>query len=346
MEKEIIEFNSNDWRARFIIKTSAVFHEDDYFKIENCVIKIVALRERGVFLLDMYINKDSFDDHNSLYDYSVDKMNEFVSQLSAITFSAASILKFISICPIKVNKGEEFTMILSDFNFDRSNTLVLGSDLMNLNSEKEKDIEKYNGLLYMLREAINSQSYEQKFLNYFAALDAIATIETTEKVKNTCKKCGHESEGMPATSNYLKQLFLSHNIKNSEYNKIRVLRGKIAHGGGKRNQEFYKELRKFMPLLESVSFSEVTKKIGIVPKLSTNLTFEPPIWHIVGKKTSNKIWFIPPMFKIIKHELKGKINFSILKNAISQPQNIENFEGSFGIDNPQRPNINRDSWPY
>lgn len=344
MDKEKIEFNSNDWRARFIIKTNAVFHEDDYFKIDDCIIKIVALKERGIFLFDIYIHKDNFNNYNALFDYSVDKMNEFVSQLSAITFSAASILKFVSICPIKVNKGDEFPMILSDFDFDRSNTLVLSSDLINLSSEK--DDEKKNGLLYMIREAVNSQSLEQKFLNYFAALDAIATIETTEKIKNTCKQCGHESEGMPATSNYLKQLFLSHNIKNSQYNKIRELRGKIAHGGGKRNQEFYKELRKYMPMLESVSFEEVTKKIGIVPKLKTNITFESTIWHITGKKTGNRFWFIPPMFKIIHQELKGELNFSMLKNAISQPQGIDNIEGSFGIDNPQRPNINSDSWPY
>lgn len=344
MEKKIVEFNSNDWRARFIVKTNAVFHEDDYFKIDNCIIKIVAQKERGIFLFDMYIHKENFDDYNALFDYSVDKMNEFVSQLSAITFSAASILKFISICPIKVNKGEEFTMILSDFDFDRSKTLVLSSDLINLYSEK--DNVKKQGLLYMIREVINSQSYEQKFLNYFAALDAIATIETTEKIKNTCKKCGYESEGMPATSNYLKQLFLSHNIDNSEYNKIRGLRGKIAHGGGKRNQDFYKELRKYLHLLESVSFEEVTKKIGIVPKLETNITFEYPIWLIKVKKTGNKFWFIPPMFRIIHQELKGELKFSTLKNAVSQPLSVDNVEGSFGIDNPQRPNINSDSWPY
>ncbi len=346
MEKEIIKFNNDDWRARFIIKTYAVFHEDDYFKIDNCIIKIVSSKDRGVFLFDMYIKKENFDTYNALYDYSLDRMNEFVSQLSAITFSAASILKFISICPVKVKKGEEFLMILSDFDFDRSNSLVLNSDLINLNSDTIKDNDKKYGLLYMIREAINSQSYEQKFLNYFAALDAIATIETTEKIKNICKNCGHESEGMPATSNYLKGLFLSHEIKNPDYNKIRELRSKIAHGGGKRNQEFYKDLRKYLPLLESVSFEEVTKKMGIVPKLQTNVIFESPIWLITGKKISNRLWILPPMFKIIRHELKGQLKFSILKNAISNPFNIDELEGSIGINNPQRPSINSDSWPY
>lgn len=339
-ETTTITFGKKDWRARFLISSNAVFTDLQIFQVQECAIRVI-IKGENYFLIEIYVKRNSFEDNILLLNYVFDVANEFLSQVSALTYAPAKLLKFISICPTEVTKGEIFPMILSDISIKRKKVSVEQKDFVAFNS----GIENYS-LLILLNTAINSDSLDQKFINYFAALDALAILETKERVITECSNCGFKIEGLPATSRYLKSLFQKHDISSSDYNSIREIRNKIAHGGGKRNELFYKEVNKYLMQLETVCFDEVTKKIGLTPLFGLNIFVDKPVWEITGKKVSNRFGWIPASFKIIESSFIFNAQFNLLKNAIPVTDPKE-LAGTFGPPgNFNSPSIPIDAWPY
>lgn len=337
-----ISFNKDDWRARFYIYCKGSFSEHKIFSIEESAIRVIPKFD-DLFLLEVYTKKEKFKSVEHLLDHSFDVANEFLSTIATMTISPAKIVKFISLCPTEVSKNKPFEMILSEIDIETPNIPIenhLFKEIQKkINHSGKKD------LILLLSKALNATAIDNKFLLYFTILDAIAISETNEKQIYYCDNCRHPTIGQLATSRFIKSIFNKHGIVDKDYNNIRKLRGKIAHGAGKRTEDFYDQLHFYLSKIEVVVIEEVTKRIDISPKVASKLYYSRPIWKIVGKKIGNRIWKVPARFRVISHEYHTQVSIGQVTNA--KEENPENLFVTFGPPGSStRPAIIPDAWPY
>jgi len=342
-QTETLNFTANDWRTRFIAFTAADLKDELYAVREN-IIRVVPEKSiaRPYYLLDVFVKKDQFDDLRKTAYYSIDIINEFLSQIAIISYSPSELITIISTSPHIVEVGVTFEMILYEGDYELKTIEIFKDDIRAYS--KESLSLPYVNLLPILKDAINSESLELKFLNFFSALDYIAQKETTQKVSTSCVKCGTPVQTHLATSTFLYNLFESHDVDKKKYNQIRTLRSKIAHGSGIRNNEFYKELRTYLPFLESIVLYEVSKRTSLLVKRSSNIVAGLPFLNLSCEKIFNTDGLTPSAFNVKNISWSVESAFTAIKNTITDPSQ---FAGDFGpgIDFE---NFEVDSlaWPY
>lgn len=337
-----VSFLPIDLRARYIIWSNTILPADLIIGDEEYVLKILPRSRPGLFLVEIFLRKENWPKlDEEILEYCNDKLYSFLDILSAISYTPSRILKFVSISPIAVKRGQTFEMLVSEMQHYRKPIKV---NIEALENYHEWNVSSNRDILAQLRMALSSESIDMKFLGYFAILDQIAVREV-DQVELFCDNCGEKINDVKPTNNFLRALFAKHGVEKKKYEKIRKLRHKLAHGAGSRTSHFFRELRQSIGHLETVCFTEVTERCGIRPANAINIVYGPPIWVIEGKKIFPRLRFVPPIFVIENYSHTMNVSFTALKNA-KHHDNGKESEGVFGPPGPSRKHpILRDAWP-
>ncbi|MEJ8817791.1 hypothetical protein [Lacibacter sp. H407] len=338
-----ISFSGDDWRTRFVLYSKAEL-EDELYGVRDNIIRIVSDKKfsHPYYIADVFIKKNQFDDIRKSMYYSIDIINEFVSQVAVISYGECDLIEIISTTPYIVKPGIPFEMLLVQGDFHLKKIQIFRADIKSYSARSDK--LKYVNLLTIIKDAINAESLETKFINYFSVLDYVAQQETTEMVFLECKNCNSMTPTQKATSKFLANLFSTYGINNKQYQEIRKLRSKIAHGSGIRNSEFYSEIRRSLSSLESIALQEISKRTGVTIKRRSSFVMDLPLLKLLCIKKSNPIWMIPSTFRIQNVSWSTTLSFSGIKNS---SDNSAELDGDFGpVGNPSRPKVPNIAWPY
>jgi hypothetical protein len=204
--------------------------------------------------------------------------------------------------------------------------------------------KEYNEALRQIREGLSTEISESKFLHFYAALERIAEAHAQEKIISKCPNCGFEDEKGPATSNYLRDLFEKKGLTKTKYNRLRGIRGKVAHGAGKRDIKFIKELIEFLPLLESTAVETVSTHTGLKIKSNFNAHGSQQFWDLTGTKVHERNGKTPPIFNVTGR----KYSFAATFTKAGIPGDDADTQGGFltpEIKIGEPLHIHPESWP-
>jgi hypothetical protein len=181
-----------------------------------------------------------------------------IDRISLIGYCEARILGLISVCKEQVAPEEDFAIIQMNYFKERWVNNIKPEQLLFQTSEKN---ERY---LRLLRDALNTPSLEEKLLRYFSLIEQIAQDESSETIKQTCGECGHEIDtGMKKTNAFIREVLTKYGISKKDVNTITTYRGKIAHGGGRRSQQYFLDIEMFAIKMESPAFRETLERIRV-----------------------------------------------------------------------------------
>lgn len=338
-------FQPNDWRTKAGIFVNAEF-ADTIFQLDSCAIRVFRFEDSSLecnYIIEAYCRRDDFPEIRDAYYFSIDRINEFLDQLSLISYFPSVLTHSLSTTHFRVDVGEEFNLIIPDNYSQEKNPVRITSKDLKLGSEQLVKKE-YNEALRQIREGLSTEIIESKFLHFYAALERIAEAHTEEKIVNKCPKCGFEDEKGPATSNYLRDLFETKGLTKTKYNRLRGIRGKVAHGAGKRDIKFIKELIEFLPLLESTAVETVSIHTDLKIKSNFKAHGSQQFWDLTGIKVKERDDKNPPVFNVLGQKYSFAGTFSkagLLEEGTDAQEGFLTPEIEIG-----RPlNIHPESWP-
>ena len=168
-----------------------------------------------------------------------------------------------------------------------------------------------------------------------------------DKIISKCQNCKFEEKRGPATSNFIRELLNKKGLSGNKYNHIRGIRGKIAHGAGKRDIKFTQELIEFIPILESTALETVSLYTGLKIKSTTNAHTSQKFWKIEGVKIKERNGDIPSIFSILSHGYSCKAVFTKTNTNLEAEELANVYEGFLTpeVRNSEFLNIHPESWP-
>lgn len=322
--------------------------DGEMFPFTNAGIRVLSYPNGGpgCYIVECYVRKVDFPVIENAFYYSLDRINDFLGRISIITNAPIANKKILSICPMRVAAREEFDMLIpADFSYDTASVTIGPSDLEAF--IKVDNNQYYKEAIRQVATALYSDSIEEKFLLYFSAFERVAEAESTEKLYSTCPECGHQTERGIATTNYIKNLMISYGTTKKEFDSIRSNRGKIAHGSGGRDNNFFQDIRKQLSDVESVLLAELSKKLSISIKMASKPDFEMPLWKFKGVKVSVAMGDRPSIFNVEESSFVVSVRFSrVQAESAEDPIGPEGITGSFGPEMSTKPEVHPECWPY
>lgn len=311
-----------NWIAKYLINTEALLQIGET-KVGECIYKVASINGLNFFghietidnfrLIEIIFEKKETDSIEDAYIKGQDFIDEFIDRFCFISYSSAIVNQCVSVSKESVKLNEEFEIIYVHYFKQRKlNNIDLNKIDFQLNDQQKR-------YLRLLRSGILATNFEEKLLNFFTVLEQIALEESKETIKNTCSNCGNENDtGNKKTNNYIKQILEKFSFTSSDVKKITEYRGKIAHGGGKRNQKYYLDVNKYAIQLEGPVYNLVLERIS-ESKIQNDCN---P--HILGYP------FMKAKFKFINKEFE--LEFGGWKfTAEMQPSVIDNAEKKSGL---------------
>lgn len=220
-------------------------------------------------LVDIYLPKNT---EQEIYQYYLDiheLIDELIDVICLVGYSNAYMSNFFSSCPASVNIGETFNVAIRQISIEKELNQISLNDLKPISKIDDSFLKP---ALRFFRKGLNSSSSEEKLLMYFTVIERIAEGEVDKNVIRICENCNFEKDtGMKATSNFISNILRENGIDKKEADRIRKLRHKIAHGGGKRNIKFAEEVNEKAGRLEIVVTKELAKRYCINPVNKNNV---------------------------------------------------------------------------
>ena len=325
-----------NWIAKYLINTEAILNLGET-TINDCTYRSISIKGLNYFgniedvdnfrLIEIIFKKEESDTIEDAYVKGQDYIDEFIDRFCFISFSGAFQVQCISVSKEYVKLNEEFEIIYTHCYKQRTLNNI---DIVKINFQLDEKQKRY---LRLLKSSILATNYEEKLLNIFTVLEQIAIEESEETIKNTCAKCGNENDtGNKKTNNYIKQLLEKFEFTSNDVKKITGYRGKIAHGGGRRNQAYYLDINNYAIMLEGPVYNLVIDRIKDV-KIQNDCN---P--HIFGYP------FIKTKFRYINKELKLENTYweYSAKTKSSVINNSEKQSGQFvgvHLNKLQQPNL-------
>jgi hypothetical protein len=341
-------FQPNDWRTRVGIFVNAEF-DDTTFQVSSCALRISSFEDRDLgcnYIVESYSRKDDFPNIIDAHYFSIDRINEFLDQLSLISYFPCTITHVFSTTVFSAVVGEKFDMIIpNDYHQEKNSVKISSSDLKL--KEEELSRKEYAEALRQTREGLTTDIPESKFLHFYAALERIAEAHTQERIISKCPQCGFEHDKGPATSNYLRELFKEKGLSSKKYNRLRGVRGKVAHGAGNRDIKFLEEIRELTPLLESTALETVSLHTGIKIKSNFNAHTSQQFWELIGVKIQERSATSLPIFNVLGRNYSFTAMFTAAD--VTPESEITSEQGGFltpEIVLDEHLNIHPESWPY
>lgn len=257
-----------NWRARFALRTEAVLTLGNVL-FKKIPISILPAPIDGAGenqrLVEILLDPNTCPTIEDAYVLALDTIEELMDRFCLVSYSQATY-SLISVCKEKVNVEEEFDVI--QFNYFKERTLN------NISPESltfdAGEIEE--GYMRLLRLGLIAESQEQKLLKYFSLLEQVATNESKENIIKKCDKCGESVDtGMKKTNHFITDMLGKYNIEKKECESIKSYRGRIAHGGGRRSQDYFLQVDTFSARIEGPTFKEILNRTGRTPDNGVNV---------------------------------------------------------------------------
>jgi hypothetical protein len=359
MKTRTVKIANSDWKFLALIEANVSF-EDEIYNYKTSAIRILNDIEEvpnGMYLVEVYTKRREEKNISFAYYKSIDLLNEFLDQISFISFQKAFIKSPIAITYAYTSFNKSFPMLHIHPSIVRKKIKIQKGDLTNPYHFDERK-HKYYNLLRLLKYYQNAERQDDKYLYLYSAIDFIADLESTELQVKKCTSCGHSvTLDSKATGNYIKELATHYKIENFNINKFRGVRAKIAHGSSKRDFSFFADLNELIPKLETLAYKVLRDRLGVDIKLLSNIHCFTPRIFLEGKciPISEEILQSYPEAKNKKHFytiVSLKMDHSVQFSSIHENQNPESyntsdfiaqdntvssknddiFDGSFGID--------------
>jgi hypothetical protein len=254
-----------NWSAKYLIYTEALLNIGE-IKVNECIYRIISISGISFFgqiesnpnfrILEVIFEKKETDTIEDAYIKGLDYLDEFIDRFFFISFSSAFPTQCISVSKECVDLNEVFEIFYIHYYRDR---VLNNIDVDKINFLLDEKQKRY---LRLLRSGLLDDDYEKKLLNLFTVLEQIAFEESKETIKNTCLKCDHiHDTGRKQTNNQIKQFLTKFGFTKKDIEKIIGYRGKIAHGGGTRDQTYYLDINKYAIQLEAPVYNLVIERI-------------------------------------------------------------------------------------
>lgn len=264
----------------------------------------------------------------------INMINIFLDRLSVVTYSRCSLVKTISTCPATVAPGGEFYIATHDL-YCGVDTLKVLPDHM-LAFEKLPVDSVVHEAAHHARKALSEGAAEQHLLHLHIAAERIALSETADKVKNTCPSCKHEWDGPPASRRAVRTLLKGRSVSSKDCNDAIEYRGRVAHGGGKRDLAFYERVTELAGAVEGAVLSAIAERTGIKLLQRRNIVVGMPITISRAKKNDDG------SFSIIDSQWKAPTKIIELGEDVSESGGSVSW--GFPTDN-QKARIDPIAWP-
>lgn len=258
-----------NWRIKYLIETEAILESGS---VDFKEVKIIITQTPSSpinphqKIIEILITEEQSSTIEDAYVMGIDIIEEFLDRFCLISYSQAFITTLISVCKEQVKPEEEFEFIQMQYLKERKLNKINPNDLL---FKSDESSDKY---LRLLRYGMTSFSQEEKLLRYFSLLEQIAQNESEETIKKKCSNCEMEFDtGMKKTNNFISTLLSKHSINKKESKKITGYRGKIAHGGGRRSQEYFLDVDTLSARLETPAYKEVLQRIDVEIKNGMNV---------------------------------------------------------------------------
>jgi hypothetical protein len=222
-------------------------------------------------LIEFHLPRSKFETVADAFTQSLNVIDLFLAQVSLIGYAASRLVKFISVAPEQVKRGEIFELATSVGKAFSDESRVTPNDFPNAPQN-----EATAQAVKLIHSALNAQTMDERFLNLFAALEQIAAAETVEKLESKCAKCGNVTTGGFATTRYIKTLLEPFGFEKAGMDKLREFRNKLAHGSGRRDRSHAQELTRWVAKLEGSVLSIIAKRASVRITKATRPVFGLP----------------------------------------------------------------------
>jgi hypothetical protein len=129
-------FQPNDWRTKAGIFVNAEF-VDTVFQLDSCAIRVFRFEDPILecnYIIEAYCRREDFSEIRDAYYFSIDRINEFLDQLSLVSYSPTVITHALSTTHFRVDVGEEFNIIIPDNYLQEKNPVKITNEELILGS--------------------------------------------------------------------------------------------------------------------------------------------------------------------------------------------------------------------
>lgn len=265
---EIVKYTlqPEDWKFCSVVDLGIAGSIEKDLSFQNHGLRIFRpsdLPVRHGHIVEVYSPKESYSDLEAAFTGSFEVLQRFLNRVSFITYQDHNRVKPISITQFKVKPGEEFEMLLTmDMSHGIPRPALEADDFDQILINFEEN--EINHALHEMRLALKAESLFEKVLHYYNVIEKIAELKTTEKAKSKCSSCGEVFE-LPhkATGNMMRQAFLDENYSAKDFENIRRLRSKIAHGASSNLNTENEDIHKHLDIVEKVAANLLSKTTGL-----------------------------------------------------------------------------------
>jgi hypothetical protein len=354
MKKSEILIKDSDWKFAALVYLHLDLSEglEEMVHFEETVIRIFKPSDIGLehaYILELYCIREDYSDIIKAFHSLNHILNQFLDRLSLVTLYPCYVFKHLGITNFRAQVEEEFKLILFEnlmIPQPKHNLKVSIGEL--IDQSRKFDQKEINDALREYRQGLESDSVFYLFLHHYNTIERIAEYRATEFVKSKCPKCGEEIfQPLKATGNLMREFFEKEGILKKDFNKIRAIRGKIAHGSGSRDKSLVDQIFHYFPFLTKVAGNLISSLSGLKVLYGKNPIANNQYIEIVGKKLSEKTEELNASYTIVSLGARGEFQFYNINDSTSNE--VEDFRPFLGIPldiNPEDFKIHPYSWPY
>lgn len=279
--------NTNFWRTRCVIEVNADLGNELFIVAGNSILPQPLLRQSTwsiqMHVVDVILSELKAEAAEDAHIAGLDTINIFLDRLSLVTYSCCRLLNVVSTCPVSVVPNVEFQIVTHDLYLHVEPQMVLPHHLARF--EKLPAESPIHEATHHARKALSEGAAEQHLLHLHIAAERIALSETVEKVEITCPSCNHKWDGPPASRRAVRGLLAQRGVLKGDSDDAIKYRGRVAHGGGKRNLAFYERVTELAGAVEGAILSTIADRSGVKILQRRNVVIGMPIIVSVAIKT-------------------------------------------------------------
>ena len=325
------------WRTRAAIQAHATFGGAEFF-VGGA--RITARPERRgddwpaiCHIVDVLLEPSA--DCRDTHVRGLDALGLFMDRVAVLTYAPCALLNVISTCPVRVDVGVEFEMVTQDLWRELSSPALEQWELEAFECVSEDS--PVHEAAHHVRRALSNSSSDQHLLHLHIAAKRIALGETEERVHNKCPSCNHEWDGPPASRRAMRRLLAGRGITSRDANDAIAYRGKIAHGGGRRDFAFWDRTTELAGSIEGAVMSIVPERAGVRVRRKHGVVVGPPITRHAAVKEADGT------FALVRTTWVAPIRFPSLGDDVSNDEGRE--LAGFPTDATGKPRIDPAAWP-
>lgn len=344
-----IEFYRDKWRIRSVIHTEADI-EDMQFQRSDTTVRLVHIIDQegrpqpNFKTLDVMVDKAKYEEPGDAYYYLKDQTSQVLDYLSFVTYSGFVVQEELGICVDAAKFGDEYKVFVHLAQIGRD---IKKIRLVDLQIDKITENEQHIHWLSLMRTAYISITEFEKFFYYYSLLESIAKSKVSETIKEEikcalCDESYQKDTGRKPTNGYIKQALKEVGASSKQVKYARELRGKYAHGDGKRDSFLKSKTLEVLPFLEEACLVQMAgiTNLDIYNCINVKIAGFPLTWAKFKQSNGPRADFIGA-----SSQFPAKfINLS--ETDIGHNNNVSVRVGVATTENNQMPLISANALPH